>query len=93
MFQASKLQASRAWWALSQTLFEAGWRYYHNWRARAALRRLTDYDDRMLDDIGVTRGELHWALAQPLDMNAARLLEDRSRRRRRRELWRGPARG
>lgn len=51
---------------------------YRRWR----LRRMQRLDDHMLDDVGVTREELEWAIRLPLRVNAALALHDRARRRR-----------
>ncbi|MEM7045166.1 MAG: hypothetical protein AAF543_20345 [Pseudomonadota bacterium] len=40
-------------------------------------------DDQLLDDIGVTREELDWAIRLPLGVNAALALQDRAKKRRR----------
>lgn len=41
------------------------------WRTRRRFNRLLDLDDRMLDDIGVTRAEVEYASRLPLGVNAA----------------------
>ncbi|MGI9503925.1 MAG: hypothetical protein ACR2RE_12825 [Geminicoccaceae bacterium] len=51
-------------------------------RRRWRLYRMQRLDDHMLDDIGVTREELEWAISLPLRVNAALALHDRARRRR-----------
>ena len=58
---------------------------FRNWRARRQIRKLQDHDDRVLDDIGVTRDEVAWASYLPLAANAARELEQASYRRRKEE--------
>ena len=55
------------------------------WRRRRRLVRLLDQDDRMLDDIGVTRAEVEWAAGLPLARNAALDLHKVALERRRRE--------
>ncbi|KAB0264531.1 DUF1127 domain-containing protein [Microvirga brassicacearum] len=35
------------------------------WRHRREVRRLAEFDDRMLKDIGLTRSEVEGALAEP----------------------------
>jgi uncharacterized protein YjiS (DUF1127 family) len=52
-----------------------------HWRARRAVRAMLDWDERLLDDIGVRREEVLWAAALPLTVNAALALEDRALRR------------
>lgn len=51
-------------------------------RRRWRLYRMQWLDDHMLDDIGITREELEWAIRLPLRVNAALALHDRARRRR-----------
>jgi uncharacterized protein YjiS (DUF1127 family) len=53
-------------------------RLLRNWRARRAVSRLETFDDYMLRDIGVSRGDVRWAAGLPLTMNAALALEERS---------------
>lgn len=57
-------------------------RLIRNWKARRAVGRLDSYDDFMLRDIGVTRGDIRWAAGLPLTVNAALALEERSGQRR-----------
>jgi len=38
---------------------------WHAWRQRRELRRLSELDDRMLRDIGLSRGDVERALARP----------------------------
>ena len=57
-------------------------RVIRNWLARRAVTRLEQFDDYMLRDIGVTRGDVHWASVLPLSVNAALALEERSLQRR-----------
>ena len=61
-------------------------RLIRNWRARRAVARLDLLDDRMLQDIGLTREDLRWASGLPLSVNAALAMDQhaRSRERRRR---------
>lgn len=58
-------------------------RIIRNWRARRAVAKLDSFDDFMLRDIGVARGDVMWAAGLPLTVNAAAALEERSRQRRR----------
>lgn len=51
-------------------------------RRRWRLHRMQSLDDHMLDDIGVTRDELQWAIGLPFRVNAALALHERARRRR-----------
>ncbi len=50
---------------------------------RAAFLNLTRLDERLLDDIGVTREDVAWAVALPIEVNAALALRERVERRRR----------
>jgi uncharacterized protein YjiS (DUF1127 family) len=50
-----------------------------NWLARRAVRKLADLDDHLLHDIGTTRQDVAWASRQPLSVNAALLLDEKSR--------------
>lgn len=52
-------------------------------RRRWRLYRMRWLDDQLLDDIGVTREELDWAIRLPLGVNAALALQDRAKKRRR----------
>ena len=57
-------------------------RLFHNWKTRSQVRNLEHYDQRMLDDMGITREEVIWASRLPLSLNAAWELRHRSRTRR-----------
>ena len=57
-------------------------RFLRRWRARRSIRKLTEFDDYMLADIGMNRGDLRWAAGLPLTVNAAIALEERARQRR-----------
>ena len=59
-------------------------RLFRNWRARRSISRLSDYDDYILQDIGVTRADVSWAAGLPLTVNAALALEERSAQHRQR---------
>jgi uncharacterized protein YjiS (DUF1127 family) len=50
--------------------------------ARRAFLKTYCLDDRMLDDIGVTRGEVEWAAGLPLRVDAAASLHARALARR-----------
>ncbi len=60
------------------------------WRARRAqlrqdrelFRQVAQLDDHRLSDMGVHRYEVDWAMTLPLEVNAARALQQRARRRR-----------
>lgn len=49
---------------------------------RRAFMNTFRLDDRMLDDIGVTREEVEWAASLPLEVNASHALYARARKRR-----------
>ncbi len=55
-------------------------------RRRRGFNRLNNLDDHMLDDIGVTRGEVQYASALPLSVDAATELRRVSLERRRRKM-------
>ena len=55
-------------------------------RVRRRMTRLLDLDDQLLDDIGVTRGEVDIALRTPLSVDAATELRRMSLERRRRHM-------
>jgi uncharacterized protein YjiS (DUF1127 family) len=46
---------------------------------RGAVHRLAHLDDRGLKDIGLTRGDVDGALAQPLHVDPSKILVDRRR--------------
>jgi uncharacterized protein YjiS (DUF1127 family) len=50
---------------LDRTASAAVLRLRAAWRQRRELRRLAAFDDRMLRDIGVSRGDVERALASP----------------------------
>jgi uncharacterized protein YjiS (DUF1127 family) len=50
-------------------------RLFRNWKARRRLSVLADCDDSVLRTIGVTREQVHRAMALPLTINAERALE------------------
>ena len=53
-----------------------------NWKAKRRIAALSNFDDYMLRDIGITRDEVQWAAGLPLTVNAAVALEERAYRRR-----------
>jgi uncharacterized protein YjiS (DUF1127 family) len=57
-------------------------RLLRNWKARRRIVNLSNYDDYMLRDIGVSRGDIEWAAGLPLTVNAALALEERAFKRR-----------
>jgi uncharacterized protein YjiS (DUF1127 family) len=80
--------------ALSLGEFRGSWlsRLVRNWKARKRVAELENYDDFLLQDIGVTREEIRWAAGLPLTVNAALALEDHAFRRRKDQPKR-PGRG
>ena len=59
-----------------------------SWKRRSDLARLREFDDHQLDDIGITREDLSWALALPFSHDPTHALEERALRRRS-HGWRG----
>jgi uncharacterized protein YjiS (DUF1127 family) len=57
-------------------------RLVRNWKAKRRIAALGNFDDYMLQDIGITRDEVQWAAGLPLTVNAAVALEERAFRRR-----------
>lgn len=62
------------------------WSRFKEYRERRdAFRAMLRLDDHMLEDIGVSRGDLHWAAHLPLSVNASielrKIAEARRRRR------------
>lgn len=55
-------------------------------RRRRRMTRLLDLDDQMLDDIGVSRGDLEVALRLPLSVDVATELRRMSLERRKRHM-------
>ncbi|MGI9487708.1 MAG: hypothetical protein ACR2RF_17880 [Geminicoccaceae bacterium] len=66
------LQKVRCWYRRRRDLKEA----------RAAFMHTVYLDDRLLDDMGVTREEVRWAASLPLEENAALALRERAAKRR-----------
>ncbi|WP_282605429.1 DUF1127 domain-containing protein [Pelagibius sp. Alg239-R121] len=63
--------------------YHAVWQERRSYReARAAFMQNVYLDDKLLDDIGVTREEVDWAAGLPVQINAALALHARARRRR-----------
>jgi uncharacterized protein YjiS (DUF1127 family) len=44
-------------------------RLLRNWLLRHRLAKLTNQNNRLLQDIGLTREDLDWALSRPLAVN------------------------
>ena len=47
-----------------------------NWLARKEIAKLSKFDDHMLNDIGLTRGDLRCAGSLPLSVNPLHALKD-----------------
>jgi uncharacterized protein YjiS (DUF1127 family) len=62
------------------------------WRHRREIRKLAEFDDRMLSDIGLTRSEVVGALAEPFFRERAVFLVRWAQRSSRSETVRGPSR-
>lgn len=54
-------------------------RIHHRFQ-RKAFRKMLAFDDRILKDIGVTRGDVYWASELPLEINAGEELRLYSKR-------------
>jgi uncharacterized protein YjiS (DUF1127 family) len=57
-------------------------RLWDHWLARRSVRRLADYEDHVLNDMGIERADLEWATRLPIWRNATQELEERGLRRR-----------
>lgn len=57
-------------------------------RRRRKLRGYLEFNDRMLNDIGVTREEVEWAVQLPLSENAALKLQQKAKARRQQNPYR-----
>ena len=61
-------------------------RIWKNWKARQRVRRLTELDDVILDDIGINREDVYWAGQLSLGYDAVAELK-RLRRQNRSNFW------
>lgn len=52
----------------------AAWRLWRAWSNRRQVQSLLDADDRMLADIGLSRGDVIGSLSTPLDVDPSRQL-------------------
>ena len=57
------------------------------WSNRRQILRLAGADDRLLEDIGLTRADIDWALMQPLHVDPSELLSERVKCRRAAGRW------
>jgi uncharacterized protein YjiS (DUF1127 family) len=53
-------------------------RLWGNWRARRDVLKLQQLSDSQLKDMGLRRADIFWASQQPLNVNAALVLEERA---------------
>ena len=65
-------------------------RFFHAVGNRRAVHLITELDDRMLADIGLSRGDVTSALAQPIWVDPSRDLAETLEYRRKRRLWGHP---
>ena len=56
--------------------------FYRSFKSRHEMRMLAGFDDRMLADIGLTRGDLRDAVSEPLWRDPTNVLVKRARERR-----------
>ena len=93
MIMPTTITADRAMnassWPTFQAFLEGPRRWYRRRRdlreARAAFLHMIHLDHRMLDDAGVTREEVLWAAALPIEINAALALQARATARKKRQ--------
>ncbi|QIG48266.1 DUF1127 domain-containing protein [Nordella sp. HKS 07] len=52
-------------------------RVISNWLSQGAIGRLARLDDRVLQDVGLTRDEVEWACRLPITKNAEKALMER----------------
>ena len=52
-------------------------RLVRNWLSQGAIARLARLDDRVLEDVGITRRDIEWARRLPITVNAENALMDR----------------
>lgn len=57
------------------------------WHGRRVVYRLGTLDDRMLQDVGLTRADLQWAEMQPWNVDVTEALSERVARRREAAQW------
>ena len=60
---------------------------YRAWRNRRSLMRVTELDEHLLADIGISREDVKWALDLPIGYDPAAALQERALRNRSRG-WR-----
>ena len=82
-------RVSPLWTAIRTLMFRAHGALttrHENRVTRRAFMNTFRLDDKMLDDIGITREELEWAASLPLRVNASHALYARARKRRDRAM-------
>lgn len=57
------------------------------WMNRRAVYRLATLDDHYLRDIGLSRGDVDWALSQPWQTDPSLALAERVERRKKARRW------
>lgn len=57
------------------------------WSNRRAIYRLARLEDRYLHDIGISRADVDWALAQPWHVDPSLMLDERVGKRRAAARW------
>lgn len=86
MREAASFIASRSGSAEAGILYaiaDAAKVAWKSWNYRRQIRTLTDFDDHMLADIGLTRGDVRETLELPFSTDLGRELQFRSGRNRR----------
>jgi uncharacterized protein YjiS (DUF1127 family) len=90
MREAASFIASQTGWApagaLSALLRDVS-TAFRSWNARRHLKTLSEFDDHMLADIGITREDVRWALDLPFAYDPGIELQRRALRNRARG-WR-----
>ncbi|MEP0521728.1 MAG: DUF1127 domain-containing protein [Hyphomicrobiales bacterium] len=71
-------QSSTGPFALARAIATAAFNIVKYRVKRAAFRRMLTLDDRMLKDVGVTRGDVYWASELPMNINAGEALRRES---------------
>lgn len=79
-------QRDRSAQSLVAALVDIVGSYYSEWRGRRQLLALEELDDHLLLDIGLDRGDVRWALDQPLSAGIGSELRRRAHRRSRQNL-------
>ena len=80
-------QASSGQAGLLSAAAAAVFGYVRAWRNRRSLLRVSELDEHLLSDIGISREDVRWALDLPLGYDPAAALQERALRNRSRG-WR-----